>query len=123
MPYLSVVNVKSHRVALARLRVSSHLLHVETGRWARPVTPPENRYCIICPQKIEDEYHIIMECSLYNNIRQRLIQRYFWKRPSMYKLIELFNTNREKKIRSLAKFVYLAFQIRKEYIAGIAINR
>ena len=31
--YLEVVNVKKFRVVMSRLRVSSHRLEIETGRW------------------------------------------------------------------------------------------
>ena len=87
--YLSVVVSKAHRIALTRFLLSSHSLHVETGRWNRPPTPPERRFCHICTSKIEDEFHMVFECQLYNELRARLIPRYYRQRPSMYKLVEL----------------------------------
>ena len=45
-PYLDMIIVKKFRLALAKLRTSSHRLEVEMGRWARPErTALENRKC------------------------------------------------------------------------------
>ena len=37
-PYLEKINVFKYMQALSKLRMSSHRLEVETGRWARPNT-------------------------------------------------------------------------------------
>ena len=43
-PYLDIVLTKRSRVAMTRLRVSSHRLNIEAGRWSRPqITPREER--------------------------------------------------------------------------------
>ena len=112
--YLNVVIPRAHRVALTRLIVSSHTLHVENGRWKRPVIPYEQRYCHKCINKLEDEYHMLLECELYNDIRQQLIPRYYWTRPSMQKLLELICNERNKVIKAISKFVFCAFKIRND---------
>jgi hypothetical protein len=38
--YLDNVKVEKHRTALARMGVSSHILHIETGRWHKPNAIP-----------------------------------------------------------------------------------
>ena len=116
--YISNVICKSHRVAMSRLLTSSHSLHVETRRWTRPVTPIENRTCLNCPIKIEDEYHFLLECDLYNDTRKTLIPEYYWKRPSMLKVVQLINSEQKGYIISLAKFVYIAFKIRDTFMAS-----
>ena len=56
------------RVAMSKLLLSSFNLPIETGRWHRPHSiPREDRTCNIC-NKLEDEYHFIVECSLYTKI-------------------------------------------------------
>ena len=81
-PYLELVYVKSHREALCRLLTSSHILHVESGRWNRnPTLPRERRYCYNCIDKIEDEFHFVFECTIYNLLRRQLIPRYYRERP------------------------------------------
>ena len=67
--YLEIVTVKKFRTALARLRVSSHRLEVEMGRWVRVNRKNySERKCKLC-EKLEDEYHIIFECPIYKELR------------------------------------------------------
>ena len=35
---------------------------------------------------LEDEFHFILECPLYRDLRTELISKYFWRRPNMPKL-------------------------------------
>ena len=60
--------VESHRIAFSRLRIGSHRLRVETGRWSR--TPREARLCRCDDAGIQDERHIIESCSLLDELRQ-----------------------------------------------------
>ena len=117
--YLQCVTCKPHRMALSRFIMSSHCLCVETGRWRRPDPIPyerKRRYCASCRNKIEDEYHMLFECELYDELRNTLVPRYFRTRPSMFKLIEFINSASNKQIRGLAKFVYNAFKIRSNLV-------
>ena len=111
--YQESILPKKHRMALTRLLVSSHRLHVETGRWERPVIPREHRYCQHCPSKIEDEFHLLLECRLYSEIRLQLIPKYYWHRPSTQKAIDLINNPRKSIRKRLGKFVHLAFGVRQ----------
>ena len=89
-PYLDLITVR-FRVALSKLRTSSHRLEIEIGRWTRHVrTPIEDRKCKYC-YTLEDEYHFILECPLYSNIRTLYIKRYYYTRLSMFKLVELMS--------------------------------
>ena len=68
-PYLEKVTTRKFRVALSKLRMSSHRLMIEAGRWNRPHrTPRGQRICTVCNQ-LEDEYHFLFECRLYNDER------------------------------------------------------
>ena len=114
--YLEVVKVKKFRTALSRLRVSSHRLSVESGRWHRPnIIPYDQRICPFC-KIIEDEFHFVLECKCFNDLRSRYIKRYYWKHPSMLKFIQLLKDDNCKVIRNLAIYVYKAFIYRQEMI-------
>ena len=71
--YLGLSNFK-YRSAIARLRSSSHPLHIETGRYDN--TPREKRYCPRCKtldiMVVETEEHALDHCSLYETERSRL---------------------------------------------------
>ena len=50
---------------------------LEVGRWARPNRIPiDERKCITC-NKLEDEFHFLLECSLYNDLRNQYIKKYY----------------------------------------------
>ena len=71
--YLETVKVTRFRVGFSKLRVSSHRLEIEVGRWTRPNrTPIEQRKCRIC-NTVEDEFHFRLECKSYNQIRKKYI--------------------------------------------------
>ena len=78
---------------------------MQTGRWTRPVTPRNSRKCVTC-NKLDDEYHFLLECNIHKENRTKFIKGYYWKRPSMSKCIKLINSTNRKEIRSLAKYVY-----------------
>ena len=56
---------ESRRIIFTKLRLSSHGLAIERGRWSR--TPRDNRLCA-CGQ-IQTEEHIICECIVSADIR------------------------------------------------------
>ena len=115
-PYLDKVNINKFSQAFSRLRMSSHRLEIESGRWVKPnAVPFDERKCVVC-QKLEDEYHFVLECSLYSELRKKFISKYFWKNPSMFKFIELLNSTNMGCIRRLCCFIFHAFKLRTELL-------
>ena len=58
------------RTIITRWRLSSHKLHIETGRYTKPKTSIENRICKIC-LVIENEHHAIYKCKANRMIREK----------------------------------------------------
>ena len=56
-----------YRIAFTRMRLSSHHLKIETGRWSR--IPRERRLCQC--GSVQDEVHVILHCPLLHSIRER----------------------------------------------------
>ena len=59
---------KSEISTLAKLRISSHGIHIENGRLERPY---HENMMLLCGMAVEDEKHFVMECysfSTYRNI-------------------------------------------------------
>ena len=114
--YLDMLNIAKYRKNLSRLRLSSHRLEVEAGRWAKPnKIPYENRKCKNC-DVLEDEFYFVMECSLYGDLRKKYIRRYYWQRPNMLKFIELMSTEHGKTLKNLSVFIEKGFRLRKELL-------
>ncbi len=57
--------------AVARFRMGSHHLDIESRRWGMGQTIRSSRVCSCCDMNIvEDEMHVVLECSLYERERE-----------------------------------------------------
>ena len=101
------VNPIINMFALIKLRTSSHRLGVESGRWHRP-RPIDyaDRKCAVC-NKLDDEYHFVLECTKFDRLRKMYIPEFFYKHPSMYKFVQLFNSTKER--HGLSTFIRKGF--------------
>ena len=99
------------RVSLTRLRLGSHHLNIERGRWNRTLF--EDRKCNVC-NDIEDEFHFVILCSKYNDLRKRFLPQSLYVNPSMFKFVQFLNSNDMSKLKSLGLFSHHAF---KKYLA------
>ena len=110
--YLHVVKIEKFRFVMSRIHMSSHRLQIEAGRWHRPQSIPLNeRKCKIC-NSVEDEFHFILECTEYNEIRRKYFKKYVWQRQNIPKFIELMTSTNKMIIRNLASYFYEAFGVR-----------
>ena len=85
------------RIALTRLRLGSHHLSSERGRWNK--TEFHERKCIICDD-VEDEYHFVLCCPRYHDLRSKYIPKTLYQRPSMFKFIEFLNCKDMLKLKT-----------------------
>ena len=112
--YISKANSVNVRKSLAKLRANGLHINVHVGR--RQGVPYEERVCIHCTKLIEDEYHVLFICPLYNNIRSRFIPSYFTFNPSVDKMERLLKAESTWIINNLGKFISFMQRIRIEYI-------
>ena len=68
--YLSNVHNFELRRAITKIRICSHKLNIEAGRYSK--IPRDQRFCPFCPNEIEDERHFVMDCSQYDDKRTEL---------------------------------------------------
>ena len=62
---------RSERRHFSKLRTSSHHLSIETGRYTRPITPREARFCKSCSLGVVgDEKHFLLQCPKFDNERE-----------------------------------------------------
>ena len=115
LEFVSVGKLRLH-VALSNVRLSSHRLEIETGRWARPnAIPFEERRCTSC-HSLEDEFNFVLECSRYNNLRNIYIPSYYRRRQNMLKLVKLFKSESKKTQINLSFYVFKAFYVREQFV-------
>ena len=71
-PYLKINIPRRLVITFARFRTGSHNLEIEVGR--HHTLAREDRLCKFCRDNkniavVEDEYHVLIECHYYNDIR------------------------------------------------------
>ena len=89
----------------------------KAGRWHKPYrTPVEERKCVNC-NSLKDEFHFVLECSLYQDLRQIYIKRYFWTRPNVPQFVELLQSDNKKIIKNFSVYIYKSFEKRTEFLS------
>ena len=110
--YLDVLDIRKFRFSYASFRCSSHDLEIERGRYTN--TERNQRLCRLCDNNsIEDEYHFLLCCNQYRDLRETLLPIKYYINPNRHKFVILMSTKNEKLIKSVATFLYRAFQRRK----------
>ena len=108
--YLDQIKINKYRIALSKFRLSSHNLEIETGRHGN--IPRADRKCKKCNSDvIEDEYHFLLVCPLYRELRQNYLKPYYCHWPTINKFENLMSSKSTSIIYSLSKYVYFAFQL------------
>ena len=95
---------------IAKYRLSSHSLAIETGRYQ--ATARNLRNCPKCNNDIEDEYHFVLKCPFYTDLRSKYVKPYYWKKPSVFKLVQLFSVRNVKQTYNLGQFLRHAGNLR-----------
>ena len=80
--YLNNATEPKYRIALSSFRTSSHNLFIETERCDN--TPRTERICKTCNMnQTEDEYHCLLACPGYREIRSKNFKPYFCHWPAL----------------------------------------
>ena len=119
-PYIAKLHFKA-RQQISKLRLSDHNLEIERGRYHRPSLKPEDRTCMFCPQKIEDEFHFLTECTAYSDERQNLVNSMTRSFPNIVlfhknKLFSIIFECNEQHSKLISSFVQKFNEIRNEKI-------
>jgi hypothetical protein len=61
---------------------------------------------------VEDEYHFILQCEKYIDVRRRYLKKYYWQMPLCFKLVQLLSVRNIKELNNLGKYLLLAQKIR-----------
>jgi hypothetical protein len=109
--YLKCIKNNKYRISLSKFRLSSHDLAIETGRYENKER--EERICAHCrTQSIEDEYHFLLICPKYYELRRALLKPYFCRWPTIKKFEILMNSTNKRQLQNLAKYIHHAFNLR-----------
>ena len=74
-----------------KVRLSSHKFYVERGRWKN--VHFLERKCRLC-EVVEDEYHCLIECPLYENVRNYCLpaEHVLLNKPSMHEFVKFLKS-------------------------------
>ena len=90
--YLNEIHNITIRKTLTKFRLSNHHLKIETGRYnknkKRPDTEEQNgipteRACPFCPNQIESEIHFLIQCPVYEHVRDIVVKKIEKKIPGL----------------------------------------
>ena len=117
--YLFNINDFYLRKCIAKFRMSSHSLKIETGRHNSPKIPLHLRTCTKCSTgEIEDEFHFLIKCPINKTIRNALYNKTstlycdFPVKNDYDKFIFLMKSNNISVNNWLAKAIKLMFELR-----------
>ena len=72
------------------------------------MTPPK---CTLCNlDALGDEYHYVLICPYFKQIREQYLKAYYYIRPSYVKLEQLFCSSNNTVLLKLAKFFNIDFK-------------
>ena len=113
--YLDITDNINLRKTLTRFRTSSHALQIELGRQTN--IKAEQRFCPICKNKVEDEFHFLIECPFYNDNRKIMYDAFSDVRGFYYlSNYDIFHTilssSTKCHILGLAKYLHESFNKR-----------
>ena len=111
------VNAKKY---ITRFRTSSHSLNIEKGRHNNVLKSA--RICKLCHcNDIEDEFHFILKCPFYTDFRKKFIKKFYYEKPSVFKLVMLLSVENTKELNNLGKFLVYAMK-RRNLALNLQLN-
>ena len=76
-----------------------------------------NGYVSMCHMNdVEDEYNFILKCPFYTNLRHLYIKKYYWSKPSTFKLVQILSVQNRKELCNIGKYLKHALYIRSQYM-------
>ena len=117
--YPQILTRKKSIQIMAKFRISNHELEIEQGSHKGILMA--KRCCFVCEQHgktvLEDEFHLLLHCSLCDEIRNRYLQTCLnGKQKNFGLFIEIMTEENENYIINLAAYLNECFKKRKIYI-------
>ncbi len=122
-PEIQYEDIKDYRyiIALARFRISSHNLKIETGRYSKPKLEDNLRKCIYCDShETEDEEHFLNRCTfltkecklLYSKCSKYIHDIYIMNYNVA--IIQIMTSTEPSVILATAKYLFTCFNKRMQ---------
>ena len=106
--------MEAQRDRILSCQNTAHDLEIECGRYSG--IGRNDRMCKLCRRTVETEFHFVLICIIYKDLRQKYIPIEYRRSPSIYKFNKLMNVSDESIIFNLALYLYHATERRKKYL-------
>ena len=111
--YILYLKHYHHRKVLALFRCNALNIEVNQGRKAN--IPYSERLCSFCNlHAIGDEFHLLLVCPFFTDLRTKYIPCYYWRNPSYLLFSSLLNTDSTQLLSRIALFIISSMKRRAE---------
>ena len=131
-PYLNMAKNIKHRIMFTKFRLSAHDLEIEKGRYNNKPIKAEERYCKFCKSNnnliVEDEFHFLMICPLYQLNRDLMIKQVYEFFPNLtetnlkQQFVWLMSQENERCTIELSKFIAISMDLRSKELESYRID-
>ena len=108
--YLDTITERKYKIALSRFRLFIAQIrgrHIRNSR--------QERTCKLCPiNAIENEFHFLLVCPFYWELRQKYLKPFYCRWPTLNKFDKIMSSTNKNEILSLSKYLYFATKLRNE---------
>ena len=122
--YLYCVTPRRYMCVVARLRSSNHPLLIEKGRHL--CIERNERLCKYCLSQglnsIETEFHFVMQCNMFKELREKYISKRYWEYPNMDSFIRLLQSDNVTVLNELGHFIYNALNMREANVVNATVS-
>lgn len=115
--YLDILTVKKYRHYVSCFRSSCHNLEIERGRHTN--ISRSDRLCKLCQDAVEDEYHFLLVCKVYDKLRIEHLPKKYICQPNYNKFNILMASENDHLIKSIAMYLFSAFKMRKDLLSAL----
>ena len=111
--YLKILP-ESSWIPIIKFRTANHRLPIEIYSWQITYKDRNKRLCTMCNSgEIGDEYHYLIVCPMFQEARVKFIAKYFYVKPSVFKFLQLINSEEHNVLIKLSKFIKILFSVFK----------
>ena len=107
-PYVNCSQLRCFKIAYVQFRFGISPINFHRMRYRKGVTP-QQMFCPVCRDVVEDENHILFECPLYDDLRHDMS---FFQANQMNDVVTLMNANDDTSVMELSRFLYTVFKRR-----------
>ena len=108
--YFDFFNIRCFRDCLVKPRLG--VLPINGSSFRRQISIEQNKFCLVC-NVIESEHHVIYDCPLYHDIRQR----YLLEMNHSY--VDVLKNGCIYSVRKISSYLFYALKRRKMLVDTI----